>query len=121
MTAVVIGAMICCTFFLIALGFTCKLFHLRSVEQRASTGSLNAQEYIEQRRPNDSQPVAPPSYNQTMGFSNDREERQAIFAEHLRQAGLANFIPLVSRHRPTHHEGKRSNRLIILFVLFRFA
>jgi len=104
MTAIIIGATICCILFLIALGCTCKLFHSRTAEQRASSRLLNSQE----RYSNDSQTIAPPSYNQTMGYSNDNEERYAIIAEHLRLAGLANFIPRHRhrrhRHRRTHHE-----------------
>jgi hypothetical protein len=129
MTAAVIGTTICCTLFLIALGCTCKLIHLRSAEQRASARLLNPEQYIEQRRlnrpqtaidntPDDTQRIAPPSYNQTMGFSNDNEERFGILAERLRLAGLTNFMPFTSghrnrrhrrhrRHRRTHHEGTK--------------
>jgi hypothetical protein len=117
-TAAIIGAIICCTLFIIALGCTCKLFHLRSSEQRASSRLLNPQQYFEQRRLNrpqtapdnssdDTRNVAPPSYNQTMGFLNDNEERHAILAEHLRIAGLANFIPISSRRRQRRHRRHR--------------
>ncbi|UJR08609.1 hypothetical protein I4U23_012868 [Adineta vaga] len=147
-TAAVIGATICSTLFIIALACTCKLFHLRSAEQRASYRLLNPQRYIEQRREelqrhssrhqssSDDLPlitdeprrVAPPSYNQTMGFSDDNEERQAFLAEHLRMAGLANFIPSSianssartsryrnrrhRRHRHQHHYHRHSHRRI---------
>jgi len=120
-TAAVIGATVCCTLFLIALGFTCKLFHLRSTEQRTSSRLLNTQQYLEQRRLNrpstaidnttdDARRVAPPSYNQTMGFLNDNEERHAILAEHLRIAGLTNLIPLTSEHRNRRHRRHRRHR-----------
>ncbi|CAF0779887.1 unnamed protein product [Adineta steineri] len=132
MTAAVIGATICSTLFIIALGCTCKLFHLRSAERRASYRLLNPQRYIEQRREelqrssnddttiiaNETRRIAPPSYNQTMGFSDDNEERQAFLAEHLRLAGLANFIPVpsislnsrTSRHRNRRHRRHRRHR-----------
>jgi hypothetical protein len=118
MTAIIVGATICCTLFLIALGCTCKLFHLRSAEQRASTRLSNPQQYIERRHSDESQTIAPPTYNQTMGFSNDNDDRHAILAEQLRLAGLTNFIPSRSRHtnrrhrrhrhRRNHHEGKKN-------------
>jgi hypothetical protein len=121
------------TLFIIALGCTCKLFHLRSAERSASTRLLNPQRYITQRREelqqhssnhqqtsttdeNSSDPtrrIAPPSYNQTMGVSDDNEERQALLAEHLRLAGLANFIPLPSiqsSSRSTRHRSRRQRR-----------
>ncbi len=133
MAAAVIGATTCCTLFIIALGCTCKLFHLRSAERRASSRLLNPQRYIEQRREerqrrssnhqqtsttdenssDQTRRIAPPSYNQTMGFSDDNEERQAFLAEHLRLAGLANFIPSSSRNsssRVTRHRNRRHRR-----------
>jgi hypothetical protein len=95
---------------------------------------LNPQRYIEQRRqllqreqqrrsnrqnrqhtsisvdsstivPNDARRIAPPSYNQTMGLMDENEERQAALAEHLRLAGLANYISL-----PTMHNSSRTSR-----------
>jgi hypothetical protein len=145
MTAAVMGATICCTLFIIALGCTCKLFHLRSAERRTSSRLLNPQQYIEQRRrhristtvdnptdaSNDTRRVAPPSYDQTMGLTDENEERNATLAEHLRLAGLANFIPLASiqsnsrhrrhrrhrrhHHRRTHTEGNKQTRSGSLF------
>jgi len=130
MTAAVIGATICCTLFIIALGCTCKLFHLRSAERQVSFRLLNPQRYIEQRREelhqvsnshstsndnssiisNDARRIAPPSYNQTMGFSDDNEERQAFITENLRHAGLANFIPLPSINSNSRHRNRRHRR-----------
>lgn len=146
MTAAIIGATMCSTLFLIALGCTCKLLNLRSLEQRTSNRLLNTQQYIAQRRLNrpetaidntaddeDTRRLAPPSYNQTMGFTNDNEERNAIIAEHLRLAGLANLIPGTSGHRPrrhrrhrrhrrTHHEGRKKNLLCLVCEFqFRFS
>ncbi|CAF0820717.1 unnamed protein product [Adineta ricciae] len=132
-TAAVIGATICSTLFIIALACTCKLFHLRSAERRASYRLLNPQRYIEQRREelqrqtsthhsanddsslsaDESRRLAPPSYNQTMGFSDDNEERQAFLAEHLRMAGLANFIPTpatISSSRSSRYRSRRHRR-----------
>lgn len=144
-TAAVIGATVCSTLFIIALGCTCKLFHLRSAERRAASRLLNPQRYIEERRQqiqrdqqrrtnrhqrhsnptpstenlstisNETRRIAPPSYNQTMGLIDENEERQAALAEHLRLAGLANYIALpplpnssrssrsTSRHRHRRH------------------
>ena len=103
-TAAVIGATVCSTLFIIALGCTCKLFHLRSAERRAASRLLNPQRYIEERRqqmqreqqrranrhhrhststPSTESPsvvssetrrIAPPSYNQTMGLIDENEE-----------------------------------------------
>jgi len=147
-TAAVIGATVCSTLFIIALGCTCKLFHLRSAERRAASRLLNPQRYIEQRRQqiqreqqrrlnrqnrqhtsttsdnvsvisNETRRIAPPSYNQTMGLMDENEERQAALAEHLRLAGLANYITLppiynnsrtsrsTSRHRHRRHRRHR--------------
>ncbi|UJR37610.1 hypothetical protein I4U23_030307 [Adineta vaga] len=150
-TAAVIGATVCSTLFIIALGCTCKLFHLRTSERRATSRLLNPQRYIEQRRQqiqreqqrrsnrhnrhlnsettstiensleisNESRRIAPPSYNQTMGLMDENEERQAALAEHLRLAGLANYIALppllnssrtsrsTSRHRHRRHRRHR--------------
>ncbi|CAF1117896.1 unnamed protein product [Adineta ricciae] len=150
-TAAVIGATICSTLFIIALGCTCKLFHLRTAERRATSRLLNPQRYIEQRRQqiqreqqrrlnqqnhsqtsdrstavdnsleisNEARRIAPPSYNQTMGLMDENEERHAALAEHLRLAGLANYIiptPLsnssrtsrsASRHRHRRHRRHR--------------
>ena len=106
-TAIIIGATICCTLFLIVLGCTCKLFHLRTTGQRTSRRLLISRE---QRNSDDSQRVAPPSYSQTMGFTDNNDERHAILAEQLRLAGLANFIPLRTRghhHRRIQHQGKK--------------
>ena len=127
MTAAVIGATVCSTLFIIALGCTCKLFHLRTSERRATSRLLNPQRYIEQRRQqsqrtarphstastndsptivaNDPRRIAPPSYNQTMGLVDENEERHAALAEHLRLAGLANYISL-----PTMHTNSRTSR-----------
>ncbi|CAF4966440.1 unnamed protein product, partial [Rotaria socialis] len=80
---------------ILALGCTCKLLDLRSAEQRASARLLNPQEYIQRRREENQQQsnrlnqsandddalilanatptIAPPSYNQTMGLSDDDE------------------------------------------------
>lgn len=130
-TAAVIGATVCSTLFIIALGCTCKLFHLRTAERRAASRLLNPQRYIEQRRQqlqreqqrclirqqtsvpidpaavtaNDTRRIAPPSYNQTMGLSDENEERHAALSEHLRLAGLANYISL-----PPIHSSSRSSR-----------
>lgn len=148
-TAAVIGATVCSTLFIIALGCTCKLFHLRSAERRAASRLLNPQRYIEERRqqmqreqqrranrhhrhststPSTDSPsvvssearrIAPPSYNQTMGLIDENEERQAALTEHLRLAGLANYIALpplqtnsrssrsTSRHRHRRHRRHR--------------
>ena len=128
-----IGAMICSTLFLIALGCSCKLFHLRTAEQRASARLSDPQQYIERQSSDDSQRVAPPTYNQTMGFSNENDDRHAILAEQLRLAGLTNFIPLRTRHRTrrhrrhrhrrnNHHEGKHKEFIIhFKMILFRFS
>ena len=144
-TAAVIGATVCSTLFIIALGCTCKLFHLRSAERRAASRLLNPQRFIEERRQqmqreqqrrtnrhhrhststpptenlstisNETRRIAPPSYNQTMGLIDENEERQAALTEHLRLAGLANYIALpplpnssrssrsTSRHRHRRH------------------
>ena len=130
-----IGATVCSTLFIIALGCTCKLFHLRSAERRAASRLLNPQRYIEQRRQqiqreqqrrlnrqnrhrtstatppdslsvisNETRRIAPPSYNQTMGLMDENEERHAALAEHLRLAGLANYITLP----PTHNTSRTS-------------
>jgi hypothetical protein len=137
-TAAVIGATVCSTLFIIALGCTCKLFHLRTAERRATSRLLNPQRYIEQRRQqlqheqqrrlnrhnrhrtsaaattaiensstiaNETRRIAPPSYNQTMGFMDENEERHAALAEHLRLAGLSNYITL-----PPVYNGSRSSR-----------
>jgi hypothetical protein len=48
--------------------------------------------------------IAPPSYNQTMGLMDENEERHAALAEHLRLAGLANYITAP----PTHHSSRSS-------------
>ena len=133
-TAAVIGATVCSTLFIIALGCTCKLFHLRTAERRAASRLLNPQRYIEQRRQQlqqeqqrrvtrqnrregsttidpacavsgDSRRIAPPSYNQTMGLMDENEERHAALAEHLRLAGLANYITL-----PAAHSSSRTSR-----------
>ncbi|CAF3056298.1 unnamed protein product [Rotaria sp. Silwood2] len=150
-TAAVIGATVCSTLFIIALGCTCKLFHLRTAERRATSRLLNPQHYIEQRRQeiqreqerrlnrqnnqniststtitdistiisHETRRIAPPSYNQTMGFMDENEERQAALAEHLRLAGLANYITIppiygnsrtsrsASRHRHRRHRRHR--------------
>ncbi|CAF3731038.1 unnamed protein product [Rotaria sordida] len=144
-TAAVIGATVCSTLFIIALGCTCKLFHLRTAERRATSRLLNPQRFIEQRRQeiqreqerrlnrqniststtttdisNETRRIAPPSYNQTMGLMDENEERQAALAEHLRLAGLANYITLplapgnprttsrsTSRHRNRRHRRHR--------------
>ncbi|CAF1166852.1 unnamed protein product [Rotaria magnacalcarata] len=150
-TAAVIGATVCATLFIIALGCTCKLFHLRTAERCATSRLLNPQRYIEQRRQeiqreqerrlhrhsrlqtsiastdnaallaNEARRIAPPSYNQTMGLVDENEERQAALAEHLRLAGLANYITLppvhsssssrtsrsISRHRHRRHRRHR--------------
>jgi hypothetical protein len=148
----VIGATVCSTLFIIALGCTCKLFHLRTAERRATSRLLNPQRYIEQRRQqmqreqqrrssrqnrqrpstttttsaensstisNETRRIAPPSYNQTMGLMDENEERQAALAEHLRLAGLTNYIALptpnttsrtsrsTSRHRHRRHRRHR--------------
>lgn len=139
MTAAIIGATMCSTLFLIAISCTCKFFHLRSIEQRTSVRLLNSDQFTEQRRLNrpetaidnttdddDTRRLAPPSYNQTMGFTNNNEERYAILAEHLRLAGLANLIPGMNsghlhrthrrhrrhrrRHQQTQHEGKKKKK-----------
>ncbi|CAF3447637.1 unnamed protein product [Rotaria sp. Silwood1] len=143
MSAAVIGATICSTLLIIALGCTCKLLHLRSAERQASLRLLNPQQYIQRRREefqrqsnqqqqsisnnnnnntsiitDDPRRLAPPSYNQTMGYSNDDEERHALLAEYLRLAGLDNFIPLplinsssrTSRHRNRRHRRYRRRR-----------
>ena len=134
-TAAVIGATVCSTLFIIALGCTCKLFHLRTAERRAASRLLNPQRYIEQRRQqlqheqqrrltrqnrreasttidptcaamaSESRRIAPPSYNQTMGLMDENEERHAALAEHLRLAGLANYITL-----PPAHSSSRTSR-----------
>ncbi|CAF1054023.1 unnamed protein product [Rotaria sp. Silwood1] len=136
-TAAVIGATVCSTLFIIALGCTCKLFHLRTAERRATRRLLNPQRYIEQRRQeiqreqerrlnrqnnqniststtatdistiisDETRRIAPPSYNQTMGLMDENEERQAALAEHLRLAGLANYITL-----PPIHSNSRTSR-----------
>ncbi|CAF4080046.1 unnamed protein product [Adineta steineri] len=144
-TAAVIGATVCSTLFIIALGCTCKLFHLRSAERRATSRLLNPQRYIERRRQqiqreqqrrlnrqnrhrvstttaaaaaeasitpdnssvisNETRRIAPPSYNQTMGLMDENEERQAALAEHLRLAGLSNYITL-----PPIHNSSRTSR-----------
>lgn len=127
--------------FIIALGCTCKLFHLRTAERRAASRLLNPQRYIEQRRQQyqreqqrqnesttpdpppfsseEARRLAPPSYNQTMGLMDENEERHAALAEHLRLAGLANYISLpivhgssrtsrsASRHRHRRHRRHR--------------
>ncbi|CAF0876011.1 unnamed protein product [Didymodactylos carnosus] len=115
-TAAVVGSTVCCTLFIIALGCTCKLYHLRTAERRAATRLLNPQRYSERHRQRhqpttstttgtdtgntnnstDARRLAPPSYNQTMGLVDDNEERQIALAEHLRLAGLTNFISLPS-------------------------
>ena len=105
LTATMIGATVCCTLFLLALSCSCKLFQLRTAEQRASTRLSTTQ-----RHSNESQRVAPPSYSQTMGFTNDQDDRQAILAEQLRLAGLANFIPVRTRHRTRRHRRHRHRR-----------
>lgn len=134
-TAAVIGATVCSTLFIIALGCTCKLFHLRTAERRAASRLLNPQRYIEERRQqiqreqqrqlnrqqtavaavpsvefstisNEARRIAPPSYNQTMGLMDENEERQAALAEHLRLAGLANYVTLP----PTVNNHSRSSR-----------
>lgn len=92
---------------------------------------LNPQLYIEQRRrqhqrehrqiqntqisspsnsplptvTNETRRIAPPSYNQTMGLIDENEERHAVLAEHLRLAGLANYISL-----PNNHSSSRTSR-----------
>lgn len=127
-TAAVIGATVCSTLFIIALGCTCKLFHLRTAERRAASRLLNPQRYIEQRRQQyqreqqqrqidslsidpppfvseEARRLAPPSYNQTMGLMDENEERHAALAEHLRLAGLANYISL-----PMVHSSSRTSR-----------
>lgn len=135
--ASVIGATSFFTLFVIALGCTCKLIHLRLSEQRASSRLLNPQQYIYRRREelqrqsnhnrpleinensnvlsDDVRRLAPPSYNQTMGFADDDEERNALLAEYLRMAGLDHFIPIplaysssrISRHRSRRHRRHR--------------
>ncbi|CAF1252833.1 unnamed protein product, partial [Didymodactylos carnosus] len=137
-TAAVIGSTVCCTLFIIALGCTCKLYHLRTAERRTTTRLLNPQRYIERHRQRqqaavsttpetngvdtnnstDSRRLAPPSYNQTMGFIDDNEERQIALAEHLRSAGLTNLIALPSTHSSrtsrsvsrSHHRRHRRHR-----------
>lgn len=98
-TMIILGVTFSLTFFLIALGCMCKLAHLRAAEQRASIRLANSEEYFEQRQVNERQRVAPPSYSQTMGFSNETDDRLAVLAEQLRLAGLANFIPARIRER----------------------
>ncbi|CAF2921148.1 unnamed protein product, partial [Rotaria sp. Silwood2] len=136
MSAAVIGATMCSTLLIIALGCTCKLLHLRSAERRASSRLLNPQQYIQHRREelqrqstqqqqpiinndnsspvtDDTRRIAPPSYNQTMGYSNDDEERQVLIAEYLRLAGLDSFIPLPfmnSNSRTSRHRNRRHRR-----------
>ncbi|CAF3578250.1 unnamed protein product [Rotaria socialis] len=137
-TAAVIGATVCSTLFIIALGCTCKLFHLRTAERCATSRLLNPQRYIEQRRQeiqreqerrlhrhsrlqtsitstdnvaliaNEASRIAPPSYNQTMGLVDENEERQAALAEHLRLAGLANYITLPPVHSSSSSRTSRS-------------
>ena len=59
--------------------------------------------------------TAPPSYNQTMGYSDDDEERRVLLEEDLRNAGLPNLIPRlpgdsntrISRHRSRRHRRHR--------------
>ncbi len=150
-TAAVIGATVCSTLFIIALGCTCKLFHLRSAERRAASRLLNPQRYIEQRREqiqreqqrrwnrrnrhhtstttptpppllppdnlsiisNEARRIAPPSYNQTMGLMDENEERHAALAEHLRLAGLANYITVPPSHnssRPSRSASRHRHR-----------
>ena len=146
-TAAVIGVTICSTLFIIALGCTCKLFHLRTAERRATSRLFNPQCYVERHRQevprererhsnlwnrsrasrstdtednpstvsNDTRRMAPPSYNQTMGYIDENEERGATLVEHLRLAGLANYITLssvygtsrISRHRHRRHQRHR--------------
>ncbi|CAF0965339.1 unnamed protein product [Rotaria sordida] len=136
MTAAVIGGTICLTLFIIALGCTCKLLHLRLIERQTSLNLLNPQQYIQHRREqfqqqstnnnndnnnnnnlssssstitDNTRRLAPPSYNQTMGYSNDDEERHALLTEYLRLAGLDNFIPL-SFSRSSRHRNRRHRR-----------
>ncbi|CAF3575330.1 unnamed protein product [Rotaria socialis] len=135
MAATVTGATICSILLILALGCTCKLLDLRSAEQRASARLLNPQEYIQRRREenqrqsnrlnqsandddalilaNATPTIAPPSYNQTMGLSDDDEERHALLADYLRLAGLDNFISLPninSNSRSSRHRTRRHRR-----------
>ena len=93
---IILGVTVSTTFFLIAVGCMCKLIHLRSAEQRLSTRLANNEE---EEDTDETQRVAPPSYSQTMGYSNEADDRLAILTDQLRLAGLANLIPTRSRER----------------------
>lgn len=136
MASAVIGASLCSILFILALGCTCKLLNLRAAEQRASMRLLNPQEYIQRRREelqrqsnqnpqptnddddplillNSTPRVAPPSYNQSIGVTDEDEERHALLSEYLRLAGLDHFISLPltnSSSRATRHRNRRHRR-----------
>jgi len=104
-TTLILGGTICSIFFLFALSCTCKLIQLRTAEQRASVRLATPPPTITEN----AQRIAPPSYGQTMGYSNEHDERYAILAEQLRLAGLANFIPIRTRHRHRRHRHGESH------------
>ena len=85
-TAAIIGGSICLVLFLIALSCSCKLFHLRLSQRQQSIRLIN--------RSNDTQRLAPPSYNQTIGVNDDQEERLALLMDNLRLAGFGEVISI---------------------------
>ena len=134
MTSIVIGITICSTLFIIALSCSIKLYRLRSLERRTTIRSLNPQNFLRRRSSgsNDNRRMAPPTYNQTMGFSEDHEERYALLTENLRLAGLTDMISIAPvessqsrrtrrhrrrRHREVYNNG-RFHRLDLLRSLF---
>lgn len=77
----VIGLSIFSILFVLLLSCSVKFFSFRRsfrLIARSSTSST--------------QPVAPPSYNQTIGLTDEHEERLAFLIDHLRSAGFGEVV-----------------------------
>lgn len=109
-TSIIIGVTVCSTLFVVALACSCKLYHLRMLERRASIRFINPQTFIQQNTTpsNDVRQMAPPSYNQTMGYVDENEERYALLSENLRMAGLSDMITIVPVDSSHSRRSRRS-------------
>ena len=82
-TAAVIGVMTCSMIFVFVLTCSCKLFSIRrSFRFFHRSSHTNV----------DDQLLAPPSYNQTIGLTDEQDERLALLMDHLRLAGFAEVM-----------------------------
>ena len=107
-TAAIVGATVCSILFVIALSCTCKLFRLRLMERQASFHLVEPRLFAAHNSSSSSverQRIAPPSYNQTMGLADERDDSQAMIVDNLRLAGLSDLVAL-----PTGHPRARSSR-----------